>query len=321
MTTDSPVCVECKGNCPTPHRCRDMQARFDALERERDGWKEATEMANSAIEHYQAERDKADAYAVTVAQALSNMVEHYVMLVNSGDAGNWNPEAEPVVVHARAALAANPSTTGRAGESDGHSTNAEGAEVSSPPPVTHPTDRGTDCPLPREHRELVNALRSGRQADPDGITVTVSREACERGAALIESLTARLAGAFDQITRLQSTPSQDLVSVPRKDILALATKDFVQDGEAWNARARLLQAAKRKQSEIGSDSMQGDDVQRNRDGWMHAEQALNKAEWLLRRVDEAVKVIPENIEGHLEPLSEVIVDVRKFLAINPSEPR
>ena len=38
---------------------------------------------------------------------------------------------------------------------------------------------------------------------------------------------------------------------------------------------------------------------------------------LLRRVDAAVKLIPEGIEGHLEPLSDVIADVRSFLG--PSE--
>lgn len=57
----------------------------------------------------------------------------------------------------------------------------------------------------------------------------------------------------------------------------------------------------------------GEDLQRMRDGWRHAEQGLNHAEHLLRRVDAAVKMIPEGVEGHLEPLSDVIVDVRAFL--------
>lgn len=36
--------------------------------------------------------------------ALNGMLEHYVGLVNSGDAGHWDPEGEAVVVMARAAL-------------------------------------------------------------------------------------------------------------------------------------------------------------------------------------------------------------------------
>ena len=37
--------------------------------------------------------------------ALQGLVNHYVALINSGDAGSWNPEEEPVVAAARAALA------------------------------------------------------------------------------------------------------------------------------------------------------------------------------------------------------------------------
>ncbi|MCG2586544.1 hypothetical protein [Massilia sp. TS11] len=36
--------------------------------------------------------------------ALSNLLNRYVRLANSGDAGNWNPEEEPEVIAARAAL-------------------------------------------------------------------------------------------------------------------------------------------------------------------------------------------------------------------------
>jgi len=38
-------------------------------------------------------------------EALQKLLDHYTALVNSGDAGNWNPEAEPVVIAARVALA------------------------------------------------------------------------------------------------------------------------------------------------------------------------------------------------------------------------
>lgn len=37
-------------------------------------------------------------------EALETFVEEYCALVNSGDAGNWDPEEEPKVIAARAAL-------------------------------------------------------------------------------------------------------------------------------------------------------------------------------------------------------------------------
>ena len=40
--------------------------------------------------------------------ALDALLQRYVALVNSGDAGNWDCEAEPVVIAARAALSAPP---------------------------------------------------------------------------------------------------------------------------------------------------------------------------------------------------------------------
>jgi hypothetical protein len=40
----------------------------------------------------------------TQQKALEDMTEHYVALINSGDAGNWNPEDEDVVKKARAAM-------------------------------------------------------------------------------------------------------------------------------------------------------------------------------------------------------------------------
>lgn len=38
-------------------------------------------------------------------KALHDLVEHYVKLVRSQDAGNWDPEKEDEVIQARAALA------------------------------------------------------------------------------------------------------------------------------------------------------------------------------------------------------------------------
>jgi len=39
-------------------------------------------------------------------QALQGLLDKYTMLVNSGDAGNWDPEEEPEVIAAHAALSA-----------------------------------------------------------------------------------------------------------------------------------------------------------------------------------------------------------------------
>jgi len=39
-----------------------------------------------------------------LVEALQGMLDRYTGLVNSGDAGNWNPEDEPDVIKARAAL-------------------------------------------------------------------------------------------------------------------------------------------------------------------------------------------------------------------------
>lgn len=49
------------------------------------------------------------ASAPALYAALEGLLDHYVTLVNSGDAGNWDPEDEDHVKAARAALkAANP---------------------------------------------------------------------------------------------------------------------------------------------------------------------------------------------------------------------
>jgi hypothetical protein len=39
-----------------------------------------------------------------LVEALRKMTDRYAYLVNSGDAGNWNPETEPEVIAARALL-------------------------------------------------------------------------------------------------------------------------------------------------------------------------------------------------------------------------
>jgi len=39
-----------------------------------------------------------------VHRALEDLLEHYLSLANSGDAGFWNPEEEEQVINARKAL-------------------------------------------------------------------------------------------------------------------------------------------------------------------------------------------------------------------------
>jgi hypothetical protein len=50
--------------------------------------------------------------ALERGEALQALLDHYLSLVNSGDAGNWDPEAEEVVIAARAALTGPPPAEG-----------------------------------------------------------------------------------------------------------------------------------------------------------------------------------------------------------------
>jgi len=52
----------------------------------------------------EAERTVAEVKLKAAWSALSGMLSHYVNLVNSGDAGFWDAEAEPHVIAARRAL-------------------------------------------------------------------------------------------------------------------------------------------------------------------------------------------------------------------------
>jgi hypothetical protein len=45
------------------------------------------------------------AAAPDLLEALIAMINHYTGLINSGDAGNWDPETESKVIIARAAIA------------------------------------------------------------------------------------------------------------------------------------------------------------------------------------------------------------------------
>lgn len=58
--------------------------------------------ANAILRHFaQSTPDKSRQELVG---ALRGMTEHYCALINSGDCGNWNPEADAPVIAARAAL-------------------------------------------------------------------------------------------------------------------------------------------------------------------------------------------------------------------------
>jgi len=43
-----------------------------------------------------------------LARALDELLKRYTAMVNSGDCGNWNPEADECVVKAKDALASTP---------------------------------------------------------------------------------------------------------------------------------------------------------------------------------------------------------------------
>lgn len=53
-----------------------------------------------------------------LTQALQGLLDKYTMLVNSGDTGNWDPEEEPEVIAARAAISATQPAQAAQGESD-----------------------------------------------------------------------------------------------------------------------------------------------------------------------------------------------------------
>lgn len=56
-----------------------------------------SEFHNMEIERLKAENER-------LSKALMALLKHYTVLVNSGDAGNWDAEKEDVVIMARKAL-------------------------------------------------------------------------------------------------------------------------------------------------------------------------------------------------------------------------
>jgi len=75
---------------------------------------DAADSANIALCHYEktemtATETKANARLIASAPellaALQAILNRYIDLAGSGDCGNWNPETEPQVIQARAAIA------------------------------------------------------------------------------------------------------------------------------------------------------------------------------------------------------------------------
>lgn len=78
-----------------------------------------------------------------------------------------------------------------------------------------------------ETMTLAEVLRRGRQADPDGVMVIVSREACEKAADKIERMQKLLADAEDLLVR------------QREERLRLRRREFVlaqnlETGRYWS---------------------------------------------------------------------------------------
>ena len=77
-------------------KCRDAQAEIEQLRAALDDVEAAHETyCKSWDMRKQMDRMKA---------ALGKLLDHYTTLINSGDAGFWDPEEEPEVIEARAAL-------------------------------------------------------------------------------------------------------------------------------------------------------------------------------------------------------------------------
>ena len=63
------------------------------------------EVSESALESLKAMAQKLQEERDMLLAALKDMTERYASLVNSGDAGNWDPEDEDEVRQARFAIA------------------------------------------------------------------------------------------------------------------------------------------------------------------------------------------------------------------------
>lgn len=79
----------------------------DAHKRHMDGESFLSELAKtySLARKLEQERDEAREQAAELLEALEAMADYYVQLVNTGDAGQWDPEEDDVVIKSRAAIA------------------------------------------------------------------------------------------------------------------------------------------------------------------------------------------------------------------------
>lgn len=78
----------------------------DAHKRHMDHESFLSELAKtySLARKLEQERDEAREQAAELLEALEVMADYYVQLVNTGDAGQWNPEEDDVVIKSRAAI-------------------------------------------------------------------------------------------------------------------------------------------------------------------------------------------------------------------------
>jgi len=77
------------------------EAWFPPARANRDAKQDAYAIGNANAEFIVRAVNSHDA----LVAALKEITEHYCALVNSGDAGSWDPEGEDEVKHARSALA------------------------------------------------------------------------------------------------------------------------------------------------------------------------------------------------------------------------
>jgi hypothetical protein len=88
---------------------KDSAALLSDIQRERDQYREqlireqANPAGNAAFENAITALKTADERDM-MATALRNLLNRYVGLVNCGDCGNWDPEAEEEVIFARSLL-------------------------------------------------------------------------------------------------------------------------------------------------------------------------------------------------------------------------
>jgi len=68
------------------------------------GQADAEKYCEPIIEQLEADVDRHINTAAELRLALDSLLEYYVNMINSGDCGNWNPETEPEVIAARAAV-------------------------------------------------------------------------------------------------------------------------------------------------------------------------------------------------------------------------